>query len=204
MRKGFALLETLIALVVFSLLLMGGAKLLSTLYQERYIYQKSFQEGTRVQNIFFLLQNYFASSFFIHSPSSYTLSFYPLDLQAYYCSSFSPTAHFLTEKKLMLSYIPIHSTFLLSLPEQTLYPIASIYGKTLEFTQKVEGRYFLPLQGKFFLKFNHSTLYLNGQILLEEVKEFALKENQEWIEIKICLTQCYESSFKKGRIYEIL
>lgn len=204
MRKGFALLETLIALVVFSLLLIGGSKLFLSLLHERRVYQESFQEGEHVKNTFLLLQNYLDHAFFIQSLSPSILSFYPLDLQAYHSTSFSPLAHIVTERKLSLSYSPTNSAFLLSLPEQKLYPIASIYGKTLEFVQRVEGKYFLPLQKQFTLSFNRFTLYLNTQILLEGIKEFSLKEDQEWIEMRICLNQCYEYTFKKGRVHEVL
>ncbi|WP_305862365.1 PulJ/GspJ family protein [Helicobacter cholecystus] len=203
MKRGFALLETLIALIIFSLLFIGGARLFLMLHKQEHAYQKSFQEGMRVQNVFFLLQNYLYNSFFIQT-SAIGLNFYPLDLEAYHSTSFSPLVHFLTDKKLTLSYPPTHSAFLLSLPQQELYPIASAHERTLEFFKKVEGKYFLPLQKQFILSFHHSALYLNEQILLERVRDFSIKENQVWIEIKICLIQCYEYGLKKGKVYEIL
>lgn len=201
MRRGFALLETLIALVLFSILLIGGAKLYLCMTEEKRVYERGVYESLQVQNVFLLVQNTLKHSFFLHiSPTLAT--FYPLDPQAYFSTSFTLTPRLLSDKKLSLPYPTPQTAFLLSIPSNTLYPIIRKTADTLEFLQKLEGKYFLPLQKKFTLEFASSTLYLNSQPLLKNLKSFQIKQKGKWIEIKACMQKCYEYTFALGEVYE--
>lgn len=200
MRRAFALFEALLALVVFSILLIGGAKLFLTLTQDRKIYGQQVEEGVLVQNAFFLLQNLLSHSFLIQTSSS-GLTFYPLDTQAYFSTTFSLKPQFLSSQKLSLSYNPINTAFLLSIPEQQLYAIRRKVANTLEF-DVIKGEYFLPLQSKEELTYTSSVLRLDGQPLLIGLKRFEIKLNAKYIEILACINQCYEYSFKLGNLYE--
>lgn len=203
MRKGFALLETLFALLVFSILLIGGAKIFLSLQKDHHVFTEKAREETLMQNVFFLLQNTLTHSF-LFSFSSSLITFYPLDAQAFFSPDFSITPRFTTPTKLTLSYSPKDTSYLLALPSQTLYPVMKKTTHTLELPHEAKEKYFLPLLSQYRLSFIDSRLYLNGEILLEGVREFAMNQKGEFFEIKICTKQCYEYSFRAGRIYEIL
>lgn len=197
------LLEALIALVIFSILLIGGAKIYSSLSKDTILYASRARESVQVRNVFFLIQNYLSLSF-CKQFSSTLVTFYPLDTQAFFSTSFSLLPTILSDKTLQISYPLDNTSFLLSIPSNNLYTILRKTLNTIEVSQTLSDRYFLPLQGKYTLHFSPPTLYLNSQVLLTNLKSFNIQEEGEWIKLEICLSECYEHSFRNKSLYENL
>lgn len=195
MRRGFALLEVLVALVVVSLLILTSSKILLELTHHRLNLTQTQLRQLEVQNALFILSNSIKSSpLLTHSSTSLTL--YPLNLPLFYSPSFSPIP-----TQCRGSQIEFYPTeYIYSQLDDKVFRVLGERGGVLTLEGEVKCGLLFPLSSPITFSLSpQKDLLKNGEILLKNVKRFELVSSGD--EVKILLCDC-EMSVAKARLYE--
>lgn len=178
MRRGFALLEVLVALVVFSILILGSSKILLELTKSKIAYSKFQLRQLEVQNAILIIKKYLKySPSIIYSPN--TITFYPLNLSYFFSPTFSPLPTQCKGER--IKFYP--SSFVYSVSDKKVVKVLENQGGEMRLERSVSCGLFYPLSPQITLSLSpQGELKLNEEILLKDVKVFEVQESA----IKLC------------------
>lgn len=178
MRRGFALLEVLVALVVFSILILGSSKILLELTKSKIAYSKFQLRQLEVQNAILIIKNYLKYSPSItYSPNAIT--FYPLNLSIFFSPAFSPLPTQCEGER--IRFYP--SPYVYSVSDKKAVKVLENQGGEMRLDQSVGCGLFYPLSPQITLYFTpQGELRLDEELLLKDVKVFEVQESA----IKLC------------------
>ncbi|RDU71783.1 prepilin-type N-terminal cleavage/methylation domain-containing protein [Helicobacter brantae] len=174
MRRGFALLEVLLALLIFCVLILGCSKIMLELTRSKIAYSKFQLRQIEVQNAVLMIEQYLRFSPSL-SFGSQSISFYPLNLSYFLSPTFSPLPTQCKEDKISFAY---PSPFVYSRLDKRVLRVLEYREGEMKLEQSVACGLFFPLLPQITLSLNpQRELRLNGQILLKEVEDFEILEN---------------------------
>lgn len=182
MRRAFALLEVLFALIVFSILLIASSKILLELTQSRIAYSKEQMRQIELENTLFLIAKYLKYS--IHSEITPTsLKLYPLNLPSYFSPSFSPIPKQCSGREIEFE----NADFIYSKIDNAIVKVIKKRGAILELESEVQCGLLFPLlsEVKFSLS-PQNNLLLDSQILLKNVKKLEFHKESGGIRVVLC------------------
>lgn len=195
MNRGFVLIEVLVALVVFSFLILTSSKILLELTQHRLNFSKFQFRQIEIQNAFFILSNHIKSSPFL-SIASDSLTLYPLNLPLFYSPSFSPIPAQCNGSE--IEFYP--SDYIYSQLDDKVVKVKRSEGGLLYLKEEVQCGLFFPLLSPvtFSISSQKDLLY-NGEIILTNIERFELSPSLDGIKIILC---DHEMNIAKARLYE--
>lgn len=182
MRRAFALLELLLALIVFSILLISSSKILLSLTKDRVAYSKNQMREIEIQNTLLLLSKYLKYSF-ISSISPTSLTIHPLNLSAYFSPAFSPIPKSCNGVEIEF----LNSDFIYSKLDSSIIKVVSKRGEMLELEKAVQCDILYPLASAIrFSLSSKNELLLNSNVLLKDVKKLEFHKEERGVRIILC------------------
>lgn len=182
MRRAFALLEVLFALIVFSILIITSSKVLLELTHNRIAYSKEQMRQIEIENTLFLISKYLKYSIFSTlTPTSLTL--FPLNLSLYFSPSFSPLSRQCEGREIVFA----NTDFIYSKLDGSVFKVVRKKGEILELEREVQCGMIYPLLSpvRFSLS-SKNELLLNSTILLKDVKRLKFHKEERGIRIVLC------------------
>lgn len=182
MRRAFALLEVLLALILFSILIIASSKILLSLSKDNLAYSKHQMRQIEIQNTLLQLCKYLKYSF-ITSISNSSLTLYPLNLPLYFSKNFSAIPKSCNDKTIEFA----NTEFIYSKTEGAIVKVLSSKGGMLELERAVQCGVLYPLL--FPLRFSLSPqneLLLNSTILLKNVKRLQFFKESKGVRVILC------------------
>lgn len=182
MRRAFALLELLLALIVFSILLISSSKILLSLTKDRIAYSKNQMREIEIQNTLLLLSKYLKYSF-VSSISSTSLTLYPLNLSSYFSPTFSPIPKSCNGAEIEF----VNADFIYSKLDNSIIKVVSKRGAILELERAIQCDILYPLSSPIKLSLSsQNELLLNSTPLLKEVKKLEFYKEERGIKVVLC------------------
>lgn len=182
MRRAFALLELLLALIIFSILIISSSKILLSLTKDRIAYSKNQMREIEIQNTLLLLSKYLKYSF-ITSISSTSLTLYPLDLSSYFSPTFSPIPKSCNGAEIEF----VNADFIYSKLDSSIIKVVSKRGAILELERAIQCDILYPLSSPIKLSLSpQNELLLNSIPLLKDVKKLEFHKEERGIKVVLC------------------
>lgn len=182
MRRAFALLELLLALIVFSILIISSSKILLSLTKDRIAYFKNQMREIEIQNTLLLLSKYLKYSF-ITSASPTSLTLCPLNLSSYFSPTFSPIPKSCNGAEIEF----VDSDFIYSKLDNSIIKVVSKRGAILELERAIQCDILYPLSSPIKVSLSsQNELLLNSTPLLKEVKKLEFHKEERGIKIVLC------------------
>lgn len=182
MRRAFALLELLLALIIFSILIISSSKILLSLTKDRIAYSKNQMREIEIQNALLLLSKHLKYSF-ITSISPTSLTLYPLNLSIYFSPTFSPIPKSCNGAEIEF----VNSDFIYSKLDSSIIKVVSKRGAILELERAIQCDILYPLSSPIKLSLSpQNELLLNSTPLLKEVKKLEFHKEERGIKVVLC------------------
>lgn len=176
------MLELLLALVVFSILLISSSKILLSFTKDRIAYSKKQMREIEIQNTLLLLSKYLKYSF-ISSLSPTSLTLYPLNLPLYFSPSFSPIPASCNGAEIEFK----DTDFIYSKLDGSIIKVVGKKGEMLELERAVQCGILYPLSSPIKLSLSpQNELLLNSSTLLKDVKRLEFHKEERGIKIVLC------------------
>lgn len=197
MRSAFGILESFVALIVFSVVILVCSQTLLAMQKEL----KIFKEHQRKQNALFNAMLYLENQLrygFISKISSQGVEYF--EIHRHFFFSFDPYLKQCNSNRIE----KIADTQFIAFFSPSLQ-IARVIGQDQQgmvLDRKAECGVMIPLRAKrrIFLDQNKK-LYIDANLLLEGVNEFVFKQESQEFEIKLCLDSCLTHRFPKLEIF---
>lgn len=199
MRSAFSLLESLLALIVFSVVILVCSQTLLAIQTELKRSKEHQRKETALFNTMLYLENQLRYALILRI-SSQEVQYYQIHHNLFFSHSFDPYNQKCNSNRIKaikdVQFLAFFSPFL---------QIAQVIKKDQQemiLDRKAECGAMIPLKQKktIFLASNQ-TLYLDSFPLLKGVREFDLKQKGQEIQIRLCFDSCLTYVFLQNEIF---
>ncbi|MCE3047057.1 hypothetical protein [Helicobacter kayseriensis] len=198
MRRAFGILESLFALMVFSLLILVCSKLMLQIQKDLHVYDEMQRSRSSLANAIAYLQKALQYAI-IESSSKDQITYYEVNRLVFFSSSFSPAYDFCDSERIP-RWGDIKYFGLFSSDSVKIARVIREEKQWLILDQKVGCRIAVPLGEKRRVVLRGDGLYVDQEILLEGVKKFEFSRQGDKYKIQICQVFCMSKEFLQNEI----
>lgn len=189
MRRAFGILESLFALVVFSIVILVCSQTLLQVHQDLRIYKQIQSEETELSNAVLYLQKIIQNSIITHvSPTQ--IEYFEINQAIFLSSSFLPWIERCDSNR-----VPKQGESKYVAMFDHSFEIARVLGEEsgwLILDRKAKCSIGIPLKEKHQIFLSGEVLYVDERILLDGVKNVRFQRQGQNYQIKICQSFCVE------------
>lgn len=200
MRSAFGLLESLVALVVFSVVILVCSQTLLEIHQDMKILKASQKSRDDLAHAIFYLENQLRYAF-ISSISPQGVEYYEIH-RDFFFSHFDPHLEKCDSNRIKkindAQFVAFFS------PSFQIARVLREDQSEMILDRKAECGAMIPIKKKKrILLASNKVLYVDSYPLLSEVNEFDLKQEGQEFEIKLCSDSCLIYQFFQGEIFYV-
>lgn len=197
MRRAFGFLEALIGLIVFSLVILVCSQTLLHVHKDLKVYDENHQ--TELLNTALYLKRVFQYAF-INQIDSKEVDFFQINRSIFLSPDFDPiNKKCNTQKIFKQEDIRFVATF-------SPFEIIAVVGgdeRFLFLERELKCGITIPIEGRHKITWRDQKLLLDQHLLLEGIREFVMRDQGKFYEIKICKSTCiYQEIPKSEIVYE--
>lgn len=198
MKNAFGILESLVALALFSLVILLCSKTLLQIQKDLKIYKDYVQMRSTLSNAISLIQKRLAYSF-VDSSAADELVLYEISKE-FFSNSYHPAIQKCGVSKIVWKQNP--KFFANFSPMFEIVPVVGRQGDFLLLERELKCGALIPINQKIRFKLQENgDLYFNGEILVQRIRLFEFKEQSNLYHLQICSEFCESAIFPKSEIF---
>lgn len=200
MRKAFVLLEAILALMIFSVVILVCSQIFLEVSKDKRVYQQYEFSTNAINNAVLKLSKLLNYGINVRFDNN-RLSFYIPKMEIFFSSgvvipkSCDGNIWYLSAPLPLISHI---------FSSQGIAKVARQDRQSLTLDSSIECQWLIPLEPIEILYSANQSLLLNQQVLLPNVSKFEFKDEGRFYKVVLCQEVCQTHYIPKGGFYERL